>query len=56
MSESINTKPKTASGRSTPADDHALAQVEKWMATIREISRNPREDLAQSARGARPGH
>ena len=38
MSESQTTKPKAALSRDAPADEHALAQVEKWMAMIREIS------------------
>jgi hypothetical protein len=39
MSDTVNTQPK---GKSTPrrsADRDVLAQVEKWMAMIREISR-----------------
>jgi hypothetical protein len=27
-----------------PADVHALAQVEKWLAVIREVSAKPRDD------------
>jgi len=27
-----------------PADVHALAQVEKWLAVIREVSARPRDD------------
>ena len=30
----------------TTADAHALAQVEKWMAVIREVSAKPRDDRA----------
>lgn len=47
MSQSVSTKPRAAPGRSIPAEDHALAQVEKWMAAIREVSCDPREDLAR---------
>jgi|KBSSwiStaDraftv2_1062776.scaffolds.fasta_scaffold4113257_2 hypothetical protein len=33
-----------ASTEAIPADVHALAQVEKWMAVIREVSAKPRDD------------
>jgi hypothetical protein len=39
MSETANTQPKPKSTRSGSADGPVLAQVEKWMAMIREISR-----------------
>jgi hypothetical protein len=38
MSETADTQQKPAAMRNT-AEKHALAQVEKWMAIIREISR-----------------
>ena len=34
-----DTQSKPASAQSETADKHALAQVEKWMAMIREIDR-----------------
>jgi len=33
-----------ASTEAIPADVHALAQVEKWMAVIRDVSAKPRDD------------
>jgi len=42
MSESassVATPPKPADTRSEAADKQAFAQVEKWMAIIREVSR-----------------
>jgi hypothetical protein len=39
MSETADTQSKPASMRGETADKQALAQVEKWMAIIREISR-----------------
>jgi hypothetical protein len=39
MSESVTMPPKSQSTRSGSADKEAFAQVEKWMAVIREISR-----------------
>jgi hypothetical protein len=39
MSEIVNTQPKPKAARGGSADEHVLAQVEKWMAMIREISR-----------------
>ena len=38
MSETADTQSKPGSMRSDSADKQALAQVEKWMAMIREIS------------------
>ena len=35
--------PQTAA-QAVPADVHALAQVEKWLAVIREVSARPRDD------------
>lgn len=39
MSEAAYTPPKSHSNRGDSADQRAFAQVEKWMAIIREISR-----------------
>ncbi|HTV36908.1 MAG TPA: hypothetical protein VMF12_10810 [Xanthobacteraceae bacterium] len=39
MAESITVPPKPKSTRSGSADKDAFAQVEKWMAVIREFSR-----------------
>ena len=39
MSESVATQPKLAPTRRAASDAYALAHVEKWMAMIREISR-----------------
>jgi hypothetical protein len=40
MSESVNTQPKPkATTRDGSTDRRVLAEVEKWMAMIREISR-----------------
>jgi len=39
MSETVATQPKPKSTRDGAADGRVLAQVEKWMAMIREISR-----------------
>jgi hypothetical protein len=38
MSETVDTQSKPSATRNS-TDKHALAQVEKWMAIIREISR-----------------
>jgi len=48
MSESKSTKAKAASIRALAADAHALAEVEKWMAMIREINGNPRQNIPPS--------
>jgi hypothetical protein len=37
--------PQTAT-QAVPADVHALAQVEKWLAVIREVSARPCDDRA----------
>jgi len=37
MSETIDTQTKSATARGSAADMRVLAQVEKWMAVIREI-------------------
>jgi len=39
MSEALVTSGKPTAG-ATPADTRALAQVEKWMAVIREIKQS----------------
>jgi hypothetical protein len=39
MSEPTQTPSKPAAMRGTASDERVLAQVEKWMATIREMSR-----------------
>ena len=41
MSETVTTEPKPKTTRETTRDERILAQVEKWMETIREISREP---------------
>jgi len=39
MSESANTQPKPKSTPGGSADGRVIAQVEKWLAMIREIAR-----------------
>jgi hypothetical protein len=39
MSATVETQPKSKSTRGDTADGHIIAQVEKWMAMIREINR-----------------
>jgi hypothetical protein len=39
MSDTADSQPKPAAPRGSAADKQAFAQVEKWMAIIREISR-----------------
>jgi hypothetical protein len=39
MPTTAETQPKPKSTQGDSADDRALAQIEKWMAMIREISR-----------------
>jgi hypothetical protein len=39
MSETVTTQPKPKATPNGAADGKVLAQVEKWMAMIREISR-----------------
>jgi hypothetical protein len=39
MSATVTTQPKPTSTRGAAGDGRILAQVEKWMAMIREISR-----------------
>jgi hypothetical protein len=41
MSDIGHSGPQSAA-EALPADAHALAQVEKWMAVIREVSAKPR--------------
>jgi hypothetical protein len=41
MSETITTQSKPKSPRTTAADGRVLAEVEKWMAMIREMAREP---------------
>jgi hypothetical protein len=41
MSEAHDKPTKPAATRGTAADTRILAQVEKWMAVIREIKREP---------------
>jgi hypothetical protein len=41
MSEAHDKPTKSAATRGTAADTRILAQVEKWMAVIREIKREP---------------
>jgi hypothetical protein len=40
MSESISAPLKSRSSRANAADKDTLAHVEKWMALIREVSRD----------------
>ena len=40
-SESVNTQPKPKAAPRGGADGRVLAEVEKWMAMIREISGEP---------------
>lgn len=40
MPETSPASPKAKSPRSGPADKEAFAQVEKWMAIIREVARD----------------
>lgn len=59
MSELSTAKSSSASnpssGQWAASDDHALAQVEKWMAMIREIGSKPREGRnAPNKEAARP--
>jgi hypothetical protein len=45
----------SSSGLWAASDDHALAQVEKWMAMIREIGSKPRDGRnVPSKEAARP--
>jgi len=40
MSQPAHTPSQPASTRGTEANDRVLAQIEKWMAMIREIARD----------------
>ncbi len=40
MPEPVQTQSKPASTRGSASDERVLAQVEKWMAMIREINRD----------------
>lgn len=53
MSDTGHSGPPRAT-EALPADAHALAQVEKWMAVIREVSTKPRnaEPIANNAPAA----
>jgi len=44
MSSTDESQPKRSAAPSDPSARHALAQVEKWMAIIREVSRERRDD------------
>jgi hypothetical protein len=41
MSDSVDPQSRPAAKRGEPADRQAFAQVEKWMAMIREINDEP---------------
>jgi hypothetical protein len=43
-SETVNTQPKPTAAPRGSADGRVLAEVEKWMAMIREISRETAKD------------
>jgi hypothetical protein len=43
-SETVNTRPKPTAAPRGAADGHVLAEVEKWMAMIREISGETAKD------------
>jgi hypothetical protein len=45
MSDTVTTPPKPNTPRAGSDDGRILAQVEKWLETIREISREPAKDL-----------
>ena len=44
MSVTVNGQPKPVTMRGAVSDQHALVQVEKWMAAIREIGCEPRSE------------
>jgi hypothetical protein len=52
MSELSTAKSDYASSQYAASDDHALAQVEKWMAMIREIGSKPPESRNEPSREA----
>jgi hypothetical protein len=43
MSENATTQPNSTSKRADADDKHALAQVEKWIAMIRELGHERQE-------------
>jgi hypothetical protein len=43
-SDAVNTQPKPKAAPRASADGRVLAEVEKWMAMIREISRETAKD------------
>ena len=45
MSETLNTQTRPQPARGGSADKQTLAQVEKWMAVIREISREQQDEI-----------
>jgi hypothetical protein len=49
MSELRSVKPNEPSERRATSDAHALAQVEKWMAMIRQIGPQPEIDTQRTA-------
>ena len=49
MPETLNTQTRSKPARSGSADLQMLAQVEKWMATIREISREQQDEIKPRA-------
>ncbi|HWW36221.1 MAG TPA: hypothetical protein VNZ23_13385 [Xanthobacteraceae bacterium] len=44
MSDIADTSSKPSAKRDARTDEQAFAQVEKWMAMIREIDREPQTD------------
>jgi len=46
MSENLAAPMNTAPARNVASDLQMLAQVEQWMATIREINREPQTEAA----------
>ncbi|MGD0332380.1 MAG: hypothetical protein ABSA90_03880 [Xanthobacteraceae bacterium] len=48
MSEAADTQLKPVAMRGNSSDKEVLAQVEKWMAMIREISREPQAETKLS--------
>ena len=52
MSELRTAKSNAASNQWAASDAHALAQVEKWMAMIREIGSKPRDSWNEPGKEA----
>jgi hypothetical protein len=48
MSDTVDTQDKPKTARTDNDDSRALAQVEKWMAMIREINREQVKEHADS--------